>query len=184
MSQSSDEISKYTIKTSLTLFNGRCYTIRLADDFLNDGILKVRLNSSTKLVAFAHEPGYEIWSHLGIYPVKPKMVSLGNNEDGLADFIITKSVHQKAKYCIDDFEYSQYQCLVEEYKKGQSKLGMECVTPWTQSILDGKINKNIQSCNDTEFEREFKFIWNFFRMASNNNMTACYGNDIVDKVML
>ena len=99
MSQSSDEKSKHTIQTSLTLFNGRCYTIRLADDFLNDGILKIRLNSSTKLVAFAHEPGYEIWSHLGIYPVKPKMVSLGNNEDGLSDFIITKSVHQKAKYC-------------------------------------------------------------------------------------
>ena len=58
MSQSSDEKSKYTIKTSLTLFNGRCYTLRLADDFLNDGILEIRLNSSTNLVAFAHEPGY------------------------------------------------------------------------------------------------------------------------------
>ena len=111
------------------------------------------------------------------------MVKL-ENVDGITDILITKSVHKKAKYCVDDFEYSQYHCLVEEYKKGQSKLGMECVTPWTQSILDGKINKNIQSCNDTEFEREFKFIWNFFRMASNNNMTACYGNDIVDKVML
>ena len=102
--------------------------------------------------------------------------------DGMIEFVIKKSVHIKADKCIDDFGYSRYQCLVEEYKKGQSKLGMECVTPWTQSILDGKNNKNIQSCNDTEFEREFKFIWNFFRMASNNNMTACYGNDIVHKV--
>ena len=175
MSQSSDEISKYTIKTSLTLFNGRCYTIRFADDFLNDGFLKIRLNSSTKLVAFAHEPGYEIWSHLGIYPVKPKMVSLGNNVDGMSDFIITKSVHQKAKYCIDDFAYSQYQCLVEEYKKGHNKLSMNCITPWTMSIMDEKNDQKLQSCNGTEFEREFKFIKNFFMNASKNKMKACYG---------
>ena len=176
MSQSSDEKSNYKIKTSLTLFNGRCYTIRLADDFSNDGILGIRLNSSAELVVFAHEPGYEIWSHLGVYPEKPKMVTLGNNVDGLSDFLITKSVHQKAKYCIDDFEYSQYQCLVEEYKKGQSKLSMDCITPWTQSILDGKDTQNFQTCNGTEFEREFKFTRNFFVNASRNKMSACYGN--------
>ena len=184
MSQSSDEISKYTIKTSLTLFNGRCYTIRFADDFLNDGFLKIRLNSSTKLVAFAHEPGYEIWSHLGIYPVKPKMVSLGNNVDGMSDFIITKSVHQKAKYCIDDFAYSQYQCLVEEYKKGHNKLSMNCITPWTMSIMDEKNDQKLQSCNGTEFEREFKFTKSFFMNASKNKMTACYGKIYIRCLMV
>ena len=124
------------------MFHGRCYTIRIADDFLNHGTLVIRLKSSIQLVAFAHEPGYEFWTHLGLYPEKPKMVKL-ENVDGITDFLITKSVHKKAKYCVDDFEYSQYHCLVEEYKKGQSKLGMECVTPWTQSILDGKNNKRI-----------------------------------------
>ena len=177
----SDEKSKYTVKTSLTYFHGRCYTIRFADDFLNGGTLVIRLNSSNKLVAFAHEPGYEFWTHAGLYPEMPKMVKL-ENEDGITDFLLTKSVHKKAKYCVDDLEYSQYQCLVEEFKKGQSKLSMDCDTPWTQSILDGKNTKNLQSCNDTEFEREFKFTWNFFRMASNNNMSACYGNNVVHKV--
>ena len=183
MSQSLDEKSKYTIKTSLTLFNGRCYTIRLADDFLNDGILKIRLNSSTNLVAFSHEPGYEIWSHIGFYPVKHELVTL-ENVDGMYNyFIITKSVQKRAKYCIDDFEYSQYNCLVEEYKKGQSKLSMDCITPWTQSILDGKNTKNLQSCNHTEFEREFQFTRAFFKNASRNQMTACYGNNSVNKVL-
>ena len=103
------------------------------------------------------------------------MVSLGNNEDGLSDFIITKSVHQKAKYCIDDFEYSQYNCLVEEYKKGHNKLSMDCITPWTLSILDEKNTQKLQSCNGTEFEREFKFTRSFFINASKNKMAACYG---------
>ena len=164
MSQSSDGQSKYTIKTSLTLFNGRCYTIRLADDFLNDGILKIRLNSSTKLVAFAHEPGYEIWSHTGVHPEVPKMVTL-ENVDGITEFVIKKSVHIKADNCIDDFGYSRYQCLVEEYKKGQSKLNMDCITPWTHSILDVKNIQNSKSCNDSEFEREFQYISFFFEMA-------------------
>ena len=183
MSQSSDEKTKYTIKTSLTMFNGRCYTIRLTDDFMNDRILKIKLNSSTKLVAFAHEPGYEIWSHFGLFPEMPKMVSLGNNVDGMSDFFLTKSVYQKVKYCIDDFEYSQYQCLVDEYKKSQSKLSMDCITPWTQSILDVKNTQNLQSCNDTEFEREFQFTREFFMKASRNKMTACYGNNSVNKVL-
>ena len=148
---------------------------------MNGGTLVIRLNSSNKLVAFAHEPGYEFWTHAGLYPEMPKMVKL-ENEDGITDFLLTKSVHKKAKYCVDDLEYSRYQCLVEEFKKGQSKLNMDCVTPWTQSILDSKKTKNLQSCNDTEFEREFKFTWNFFRMASNNNMSACYGNNVVHKV--
>ena len=134
----------------------------------------IRLNSSTKLVAFAHEPGYEFWTHLGLYPEKLEMVTL-ENVDGMSDFIITKSVHQKAKYCIDDFEYSQYQCLVEKYKKGHNKLSIDCITPWTLSILDEKNTQKLQSCNGTEFEREFKFTRSFFINASKNKMAACYG---------
>jgi hypothetical protein len=179
MSQSSDEKTKYTIKTSLTLYHGRCYTITIADDFLNDKILEIRINSSNNLVAYAHEPGFEIWSHAGMYPEKPNMVTIGNNVDGMIEFVIKKSVHIKADNCIDDFGYSRYQCLVEEYKKGQSKLSMNCITPWTHSIWDGKNIQNSKSCNDSEFEREFQYITSFFEMARRNNMSACYGNQVL-----
>ena len=102
MSQTSLDESKFSIKTSLTLFSGRCYTIKLADGFLNyDLVLQIKLNSPYKLTAFAHEPGFEFWTHVNLYPEKPKIVTIGNNEDGYADILIKRSdyikVNKKSK---------------------------------------------------------------------------------------
>ena len=74
MSQFSDEKSKYTIKTSLTLFNGRCYTIRLANDFMGGYISfsdpfqisnpsQLFCNSSTLLKSFSKRKTFSKPSH-------------------------------------------------------------------------------------------------------------------------
>ena len=130
--------------------------------------------AANELTAYVHEPGYELWFIHGYYPEALKPMTIVKHEEGVTDFAIQKSIHDKAENCDDDSDYSQYQCLKEEYRRGFEKLGIDCISPWSHSILDLKTYKN-HSCTERELEADFQFGANFFITASENKLNTCRG---------
>ena len=165
-----------TIKTTLTTWYGRCYTI-VSDKKFSKSKEKfvIKFKPSSDLVAYVHEPGYELWLILGYYPTTLKDLSLVKNEQGVTDFPIQKSVHCNAENCISDPNYNQYKCLIKEFQKQHQNLGIGCVTPWIHNILDASITQNSRSCNESEFRLEHEFSTDFFLKASRNNLGSCLG---------
>ena len=165
---------KYSIKLSLTRFNGICHTIILDKSVEKTKFLILTLNSSYNLIGFIHEPGFELWSHIAFYPKMPDFFDIKREE--FTDIALKKSIEIKVDDCISDLNYNQYKCLIDEYKKGIEKLGMDCVTPWTYSILDGKNIRNDRFCNESEFRKDSIFSFDFFQKASKSGFKACKGN--------
>ena len=97
--------------------------------------MKIRFKSANELIAYVHEPGFEIWSVYANYPETLKPFTIVKNEAGVTDFAIQKSVHYKANKCVDDSNYNQHQCLLEEYRSHFEKLGTDCIPPWGHSLL-------------------------------------------------
>jgi hypothetical protein len=119
----------FTIKTSLTIFYGRCYTIHSKVKIAKFGDPMIfRFKAANELMAYVHEPGFELWLIHGYYPeaLKPDMIV--KHEVGITDFSIQKSISDKANCvkdnCVKDSKYNQYQCLKEEYQHGFEKLGI------------------------------------------------------------
>ena len=90
--------------------------------------------------------------------------------------MVKKTVHYKANKCVDDSGYNQHQCLLEEYRNGIEKLGLDCISPWGHSILVSTHQNH--SCNESELEAEYKFSSNFFITAARNELEACKGKFI------
>ena len=101
----SAEASNYTIKTSYTMYKGRCYTIIFHEIVTPIVTREIKLKA-TNLMAFVHAPGVEIWATIGYWSVKPKLLPLGS--EGLLDFVLRKSVSFKKTNCNDEPGYDQY----------------------------------------------------------------------------
>ena len=135
--------------------------------------LVLQLNVSYNIVAFVHEPGFEIWSHHGLYPDMPEFFNLYKKEG--TDIAIKKSVKITANDCINDLNYNRYQCLIEEFRKVIENLSINCVTPWTYTILEGKNIRHLQSCNNKEAEMDIEYGNNFIEKAANGKIAVCKG---------
>ena len=116
----------FTIKTSLTIFYGRCYTFYSKVKIAKFGDPMIfRLKAENELMAYVHEPGFELWLIHGYYPEALKPNRIVKNEVGVTDFSIRKSMDDRATNCVQDSNYNQYQCLREEYRNGFEKLGID-----------------------------------------------------------
>ena len=116
----------FTIKTSLTIFYGRCYTIYSKVKIAKFGDpMILRLKAENELMVYVHEPGFELWLIHGYYPEALKPSRIVQNEIGVTDFSIRKSIDDRATNCVRDSNYNQYQCLREEYRHGFEKLGID-----------------------------------------------------------
>ena len=97
---------KHSIKTSYTMYKGRCYTFRFSGKVKPIANINLKLKAVDNLIAWVHTPGKELWANIGYWPHKPKLITLGN--EGLMDFVMKKSVSYKIKSCKDELDYNQY----------------------------------------------------------------------------
>ena len=165
----------FTIKESLTIFYGRCYTIQSQIEIAKFGTpIIIKFNATYDLIAYVHEPGYELWFIHGYYPEALKPIPIVKGKEGITDFAIEKSIHKKAENCNHDLNYSQYTCLKKEYQDQFRKNKIQCISPWDHSIMDLKMSSNY-SCTEQEMMREFKLGSEFFINASENKVEACKG---------
>lgn len=102
----------YTIKPTIGLWRGRCFTFQFFGQFKqNDPTVVFHIKSTgNSLRFFIHDPGYEIWLHFEYWPQRPTLHMAGDFE-GLKDVPIIKSQFKFERQCIDvesDPGYNQY----------------------------------------------------------------------------
>ena len=99
------------------MYKGRCYTFRFIGKVKPITDITIKLKAIEHLIAWVHTPGFELWAHIGYWPHRPRLITLGS--EGLLDFVLKKSVSYKIRSCNDQLEYNQYGklCIVIEIVK-------------------------------------------------------------------
>lgn len=166
---------KYKIRTTFSLFKGRCYTFEFQGKFkTQEPALALLVKNESQLQYFLHERGFEIWLYFEFWPKKIPFFEAGGFT-GLLGIPISKSEFNLN--CIDDDHeknYSQYTCIRKEFLLIQEELGLNCITPWLANMkgLEDIEEVNQKVCNETEFKAWFNFGMNYF-MEVLNSKTSC-----------
>ena len=164
----------YTIKTTYSLYKGRCYTFEIEGLFkTQEPVIQLWVRRESNLKFLLHERGNEIWLYFEFWPLRPIWHKAGQFS-GLIDVAVVKS--ELKEHCHNDLKdhYNQYQCLRNDFLLIHDMVGFNCTSPWMSNMKNLKsLEENKTSCNKSQFLKWIDFGNKYFKDVVRNQKSNC-----------